>query len=262
MEFAIHLRVTDQNAETSMSLATTVNITNVAPVLLVTPGPIVRTPAGQAITFDFRVQDAAPGDRMAYYIDWDAKADDPTPIDEVLLDQGQQVRVTHVFTEPMHYFVRVIAVDDDGGSTVGANFAPQRRAIAPFWPDASDVAPFLNTIPVTDIYKGIITVGAGSSGSSSSNGSTSGGASSSPSASSGVSSTGAQPLTLTEDVNGDHRVGLDDLLLVITTLRDQGLGPAANPAMDTNQDGQCTLFDALKIIQHLRRQLQAQAESE
>jgi VCBS repeat-containing protein len=256
LDFPVRLRVTDENAETSLSLTTTVRIANVAPVLLVTPGLIVRTPVGQTIAFDFRVQDAAPGDRMTYYIDWDARHDDPTPIDEVLRDQGHEIRVTHAFDEPMHYFVRVIAVDDDGGGTEGENFTPSMQPGMAPWPDAGQVAMFLNTIPVTDIYKGIITVGNGSSGSTSS-----GGASSGSSSSTNNNPANNPLLDATEDVNGDHRVGLDDLLLVINALRDHGLGPAPNAAMDINQDGHYTLHDALKIIQRLRRQLPAEGEA-
>jgi hypothetical protein len=266
--FTVTLRVTDAFGGTDM-LTATIRITNVAPDLPAVPDR-TRASMAQPLTFVFRADDPGLLDDITYYIDWDADdvidtvfPDDPndslepsaetqcSPLDST----GRPLACDHLFRQPMHYYVRVIAVDSDGDSSVGVHFDATGDA------RINALAPLLDTIPVSEIHKGIVSAAGGAGGASSG----SSGSSSNSSSSSSNSSSSANNLPLGnggEDVNGDRRVGIDDLLLVINALRDHGLGPAANPTMDTNQDGQCTLADALKIIQHLRRQAQPEGEAQ
>jgi hypothetical protein len=208
--------------------------------MLLADSCVMRATVDDVLTFRFRVVDPAPADRMTYFIDWDASSSEP-PLERVGPGANHEIQVMHQFDRPMHFSVRVIVVDDDGSASTGQVFEIQPTLIM--------VGALLAS--VEDARRGLVTAsGVPVVRETCSSSSESGG------------NLDSGPLgDMREDVNLDGRVGMDDLLMVVSDLRRHGIAPAADAALDVDQDGMCDMGDMLRIVQYLRSQLRAEGEA-
>jgi hypothetical protein len=110
--FSVRVRVDDDAGHVVTSPATTLSVTNVVPTATVN-GPAAGVP-GQPREFTLSADDVSSADRQAgftYTIDWG----DGAQTIPATAGNGSGTAVTHAYSAPGSYQVKVVATDKDGG---------------------------------------------------------------------------------------------------------------------------------------------------